>query len=158
MNVTEWKQWYGIFMMKGYRAEREGEGDFFHVSLYMCVLQYVCVCICVFFCNKKYFMKVHDVFILPCSPIWSSLKWNGMLKHWWYHSLTAHQHQKGHTVPKPVIMIAKSIQTLQSKNCTVWEHSLSGQVWAKCPTRPDTRGAPRGGCSHAPRNVKKKTL
>ncbi len=28
----------------------------------------------------------------------------------WYHSLTAHQHQKGHTVPKQVIMIAKSIQ------------------------------------------------
>ncbi len=29
---------------------------------------------------------------------------------WWYHSLTAHQHQKGHTVPKQVIMIATSIQ------------------------------------------------
>ncbi len=28
---------------------------------------------------------------------------------WWYHSLTAHQHQKGHTVPKQV-MIATSIQ------------------------------------------------
>ncbi len=28
----------------------------------------------------------------------------------WYHSLTAHQHQKGHTVPKQVIMISKSIQ------------------------------------------------
>ncbi len=27
-----------------------------------------------------------------------------------YHSLTAHQHQKGHTVPKQVIMIAMSIQ------------------------------------------------
>ncbi len=29
---------------------------------------------------------------------------------WWYHSLTAHQHQKGHTVPKQVIMVATSIQ------------------------------------------------
>ncbi len=29
---------------------------------------------------------------------------------WWYHSLMAHQHQKGHTVPKQVIMIARSIQ------------------------------------------------
>ncbi len=29
-------------------------------------------------------------------------------------------------------------------------NSLSSQVWTKCPTRPDTRGAPRGGCSHAP--------
>ncbi len=29
---------------------------------------------------------------------------------WWYHSSTAHQHQKGHTVPKQVIMIATSIQ------------------------------------------------
>ncbi len=27
-----------------------------------------------------------------------------------YQSLMAHQHQKGHTVPKQVIMIAKSIQ------------------------------------------------
>ena len=64
-----------------------------------------------------------------------------------YQSLTAHQHQKVHTVPKQVIMIATSIQ---SKHCTVWEHSLSGQVWTKCPTRPDTQAAPRGGCSHAP--------
>ncbi len=32
---------------------------------------------------------------------------------WWYHSLTAHQHQKGHTVPKQVIMIATSIQHVQ---------------------------------------------
>ncbi len=30
---------------------------------------------------------------------------------WWrYHSLKAHQHRKGHTVPKQVIMIAMSIQ------------------------------------------------
>ncbi len=28
----------------------------------------------------------------------------------WYHSLTAHQHQKGHTVPKQVIIIVTSIQ------------------------------------------------
>ncbi len=75
-----------------------------------------------------------------------------------YHSLTAHQHQKGHTVPKEVIMIAKSIQTLQSKNCTVREHSRSGQVWTKCPTRPDTQGAPRGGCSHAPRGGSRNTV
>ncbi len=29
---------------------------------------------------------------------------------WWYHILMAHQHKKGHTVPKQVIMIATSIQ------------------------------------------------
>ncbi len=29
---------------------------------------------------------------------------------WWYHNLTTHQHQKGHTVPKQVIMLATSIQ------------------------------------------------
>ncbi len=29
---------------------------------------------------------------------------------WWYHSLMAHLHQKGHTVPKQIIMIATSIQ------------------------------------------------
>ncbi len=46
-----------------------------------------------------------------------------------------------------------TIQSLQSKNCTVWEHVLSGQVWTKCPTRPDTQGVPQGGCSHAPRKV-----
>ncbi len=33
-----------------------------------------------------------------------------------------------------------SLGNAPSKNCTVWEHSLSGQVWAKCPTRPDTQG------------------
>ncbi len=44
-------------------------------------------------------------------------------------------------------------KSLQSKNCTVWEHSLSGQVWTKCPTRPDTQGAPRGGCSLHPHTV-----
>ncbi len=30
-----------------------------------------------------------------------------------------------------------------STHCTVWEHSLSGQVGTKCPTRPDTQGGPR---------------
>ncbi len=43
-----------------------------------------------------------------------------------------------------------SLRTALSKNCTVWEHSLSGQIWTKCPTRPDTQGAPRGGCSLHP--------
>ncbi len=33
-----------------------------------------------------------------------------MNRWWWYHSLMAHEHQKGHTVPKQVIMIATSIQ------------------------------------------------
>ncbi len=81
-----------------------------------------------------------------------------------YQSFTAHQHQKGHTVPKQVSPlddddddITESTRTkmvLQSenctKNCTVWEHSLSSQVWTKCPTRPDTQGVPRGGCSLHP--------
>ncbi len=35
----------------------------------------------------------------------------------WYHSLTAHQHQKGHTVPKQVIMIATSIQVTTVLHC-----------------------------------------
>ncbi len=37
---------------------------------------------------------------------------------WWYHSLTAQQHQKGHTVPKQVA-IATSIQvfTVQALHC-----------------------------------------
>ncbi len=35
--------------------------------------------------------------------------------------------------------LEKNVMVLQSKNCTVWEHSLSGQVWTKCPTRPDNR-------------------
>ncbi len=43
-----------------------------------------------------------------------------------------------------------SLRTALSKNCTVWEHLLSGQVWTKCQTRPDTQGAPRGGCSLHP--------
>ena len=58
------------------------------------------------------------------------------------------------SLPKQVIMIATSIQVaIQSKNCTVWEHLLSGQVWTKCPTRPDTQGAPREGCSLHPWTV-----
>ncbi len=77
-----------------------------------------------------------------------------------YQSFTAHQHHKGHTVPKQVSPIDDdipeptrkkpwfySLKTALSKNCNVWEHSLSGQVWTKCLTRPDTQGAPRGGCS-----------
>ncbi len=37
----------------------------------------------------------------------SALVFNGAREGWWwwYHCLTAHQHQKGHTVPKQVIMI-----------------------------------------------------
>ncbi len=46
-------------------------------------------------------------------------------------------------------MIATSIQV-----ATLCESiSLSGQVWTKCLARPDTQGAPRGGCSHAPLSV-----
>ena len=76
---------------------------------------------------------------------------------WLYQCLTAHQHKKGHTVPKQVSQQEKNVfffLALQSENCTkncnVWEHSLSGQVWTKCPKRPDTQSAPRGSCSHAP--------
>ncbi len=50
-----------------------------------------------------------------------------------------------------------SLRTALSKNCTVWEHSLSGKVWTKCPTRPDTQGAPRGGCYLHPNYLLKKT-
>ncbi len=87
---------------------------------------------------------------------------------WLYQSFTAHQHQKGHTVPKQVsplddddyithttekkMLRFYSLRTARSKNCTVWEHSLSGQAWTKYPSRPDTQGAPRGGCSLHPSN------
>ena len=27
--------------------------------------------------------------------------------------------------------------------------SIRYQVWTKCPTKPDTQGAPQGGCTHA---------
>ncbi len=37
----------------------------------------------------------------------------------WYRSLTAHQHQTGHTVPKTGINCLMSLKLLQSKNCTV---------------------------------------
>ena len=47
---------------------------------------------------------------------------------WWYHSLTAHQHQKGHTVPKQVIMIATSIQVASLSTVLCESNSLSGQV------------------------------
>ncbi len=60
-----------------------------------------------------------------------------------YQSLTAHQHQKGHTMPKQVITFQRQFKSLQFKHCTVWEHSLSGQVWTKCPTRPDTQATGR---------------
>ncbi len=45
---------------------------------------------------------------------------------------------------------SRQFKSLQSKNWTVWEHLLSGQVWTKCPTSPDTQGVPRGGCSLHP--------
>ncbi len=35
------------------------------------------------------------------------------------YSLTAHQHQKGHTVPKQVIMIATSIQVVTVSSCFI---------------------------------------
>ncbi len=43
---------------------------------------------------------------IPDTKIWLMGRW----RWWWYHSLMAHQHQKGHTVPKQVIMIATSIE------------------------------------------------
>ncbi len=59
---------------------------------------------------------------------------------WWYHSLTAHQHQKGHTVPKRDndCNVNSSRYSLSTARCE--SNSLSGQVWTKCPTRPDTQG------------------
>ncbi len=38
---------------------------------------------------------------------------------WLYQSLTAHQHQKGHTVPKQVSQLEKNVMVLQSENCTI---------------------------------------
>ncbi len=56
---------------------------------------------------------------------------------------------KGSYSAKTGVNCLMSLKLLQSKNCNVWEHSsLSTQAWTKCPTRPDTQGAPRGGCSH----------
>ncbi len=79
------------------------------------------------------------------------------LINWLYQRFTAHQHQKGHTLPKQVSPLDDddditestrkkwfySLRTALSKNCTVWEHSLSGQsvqnirpdlihVWKEC--------------------------
>ncbi len=101
-----------------------------------------------------------ETFVYICIDI---IDW---LIDWLYKRFTAHQHQKGHTVPKQVSPLDDddditestrktrlwfySLRTALSKNCTVWEHSLSGQVWTKCPTRPDTQGAPQGGCSLHP--------
>ncbi len=57
----------------------------------------------------------------------------------WFHELCWHSQAE-----------LKNVMVLQSedctKNCTAWEHSLSGLVWTECPTRPHTQGAPRGGC------------
>ncbi len=72
---------------------------------------------------------------------------------WWYHSLTAHQHQKGHTVPKQVIMIATSIQVATVyKYCTVWEQFAIRPSLNKMSDKTWYPGAPRGGCSHAPQH------
>ncbi len=66
----------------------------------------------------------------------SGVQW---LIDWLYQSLTAHQHQKGHTVPKQVSPLddddditestrkklwfySLTLRTALSKNCTVWEH------------------------------------
>ncbi len=70
---------------------------------------------------------------------------------WWYHSLTAHQHQKGHTVPKQVIMIAMSIHVatvfvLHFVNAI--RYQVKSEQMSDKTRQP---GAPRGGCSHAPR-------
>ncbi len=56
---------------------------------------------------------------------------------WWYHSLTAHKHQTGHTVPKQVIWLQRQLKSLQSKYCTVWEqfairpslNKMSDKTW-----------------------------
>ncbi len=70
---------------------------------------------------------------------------------WWYHSLTAHQHQKGHTVPKQVIMIATLIQVATVLSTALCESNSLRPSLNKKSDKPDTQGAPQGGCSHAPR-------
>ncbi len=57
-------------------------------------------------------------------------------------------HKSKQSSPEKNAMV-KQVQSprQKSKNCTVWEHSLSGKVWTKYPTRLDTQGAPRWGCS-----------
>ncbi len=48
---------------------------------------------------------------------------------WLYHILTAHQHQKGHTAPKQVIMIATSIQvaTVRTALCESIRYQAKSQ-------------------------------
>ncbi len=64
----------------------------------------------------------------------------------WYQSLTAHQHQKGHTVPKQVIMIATSIQvtTVSTALCESIRYQAKSEqnVWQSTPYTPITY--PRG--------------
>ncbi len=55
---------------------------------------------------------------------------------WWYHSLTARQHQKGHTVPKQVIMIATSIQVATVLRTALCE-SIRYQVKSEQNVRQD---------------------
>ncbi len=78
-------------------------------------------------CFGEYWFN--DPYITLCKAIRLSMHWWW----WWYHSLMPHQHEKGHTVPKQVIMIATSIQVttvLSTARCE--SNSLSGQVWTKC--------------------------
>ncbi len=51
--------------------------------------------------------------VVPVSIVNTMILW-----WWWCHSLMAHQHQKGHTVPKQVIMLATSILILCTLSCT----------------------------------------
>ncbi len=62
---------------------------------------------------KRLFFAESVVSFFLIGPIFLKWWW------WWYHSLTVHQHQKGHTVSKQVIMIATSIQvaTVQVLQC-----------------------------------------
>ncbi len=71
---------------------------------------------------------------------------------WWYHSLTAHQPIGSYSAKTGDndCNVSSSRYSLRTALCE--SNSLSGQVWTKCPTRPDTQGAPQGGCSLAPRN------
>ncbi len=104
--------------------------------------------------------KPHD----PCIHNIYRVETSGLID-WLYQSFPAHQHQKGHTVPKQLSPLddGDDITESTSKKCygstvrelhclrtTLWEHLLSGQVWTKCPTRPDTQGVPQGGCSLQP--------
>ncbi len=53
-----------------------------------------------------------------------------------YHSLTAHQHQEGHTVPKQVIMIATSISSRYSLSTALCE-SIRYQAKSEQNVRQD---------------------